>query len=52
MNIFNLLLKNANLLKFIKCFYKKPGNPYLRVRKIFPAVNIAFGFKIGKYVIF
>lgn len=51
-NIFNLFLKNINLLKFIKRFYKKPGNPYLKLRRIFPAVNIAFRFKISKYVIF
>lgn len=51
-NIFNLILKNVNFLKFIKCFYKKPGNPYLRLRRIFPAVNVAFRFKISQYGIF
>lgn len=51
LNLRVFFLKITNLLKMIKCFYKKPGSPYLRVRKIFPAVNIAFGFKISKYVL-
>lgn len=51
LNLRVLFLKITNLLKIIKCFYKKPGSPYLRVRRIFPAVNIAFRFKISKYVL-
>lgn len=41
LNIQNFFIKNINLVKFVKIFYKKPGNPYLRLRKIFPAVNVA-----------
>jgi len=51
-HISNNCLKNQNLLHLIKAFYKRPGNPYLRLRRIFPAINIAFGFKISKYVIY
>lgn len=51
LNLRLLFLKIINLIKLIKCFYRKPGNPYLRIRKIFPTVNIAFGFKISKYVL-
>lgn len=52
LNISKLFLKNINLFKFIKIFYKRPGNPYLRIRKIFPAINVATRFKISKHVIF
>lgn len=41
LNIQHFFRKNTNLVKFVKIFYKKPGNPYLRLRKIFPAVNVA-----------
>lgn len=51
LNIKNALLKIANLLKTKKCLYKNPGNPYLKLRRIFPAINIAFRFKISKYVL-
>ena len=33
-------------------FFKKIGNPRRKLKRNFPSVNIAFRFKISKYVIF
>lgn len=37
----------SNLRKLIRLFYKNPGSTYLKVKRRFPSINIAFGFKIS-----
>ena len=35
-----------------KRFFKQHGNQFIRLKRTFPAINIAFRFKISKYVIY
>lgn len=40
-NLFEHYLKTFNIIKFKKQLYFRPGSPYLRIKKNFPAINIA-----------
>jgi hypothetical protein len=46
------LKQQYTVTRIRKRFFKKHGNPFIKLKRIFPAINIAFGFKISKYVIY
>lgn len=46
------LIQMHTVIRIRKSFFKRHGNQFIRLKRTFPAINIASRFKISKYVIY
>lgn len=46
------LIQQHTVTVIRKRFFKRHGNQFIRLKRTFPAINIAFRFKVSKYVIY